>query len=176
MRSSSDFAFLKNPALPIVIVDDSTPDLLLAEVALRHSKVLNPVYPMTTGLECIRYFQGQWKSPEGFLPEPCILLLDIAMPVVSGLDVLRAIKHLPLAKQSHLVVVSGILDSKKIAEAQRLGGQAFVFKPLLDEDIRHVVAAAENRILANYSEDGITFFWTALAAASNRDIPRAMLA
>src|SRR5690348_4816871 len=97
---------------PILIVDDAREDQLLAESVLRHCKVLNPIRMMTTGEECIRYFRGDWKSKDGESAEPCLLLLDISMHPTGGLEVLRQIEALPLARQSIKIMVSGINDIK----------------------------------------------------------------
>src|SRR5688500_19991701 len=128
--------------LPILIVDDVREDLMLAEAALRHCKILNPIYLMTTGQECINYFDGQWKSPEGARPERCLLFLDLAMQPISGSAVLRAIANTQLARESFLVVLTGIEDIKTVREGYQAGAKTFLIKPLTTDDILRLLASA----------------------------------
>jgi CheY-like chemotaxis protein len=147
-KSIDNFSALRTPSsfFPIVIVDDHLPDLLLGEVAIRRCSIENPIYLMKTGMEYINNFQGRWNSPFGLPPSPCMLLLDLTMPVVSGLDVLRAIRTLPLASKSNIAIVSGMLDTKKTVEAERLGVSKCVLKPLSPEDIWEMLASADDRL------------------------------
>jgi CheY-like chemotaxis protein len=166
--------------LPIVIVDDYTPDLLLAEVAIHRARIKNPVHLMTSGKECIDYFKGTWTSADGFTPQPCLLVLDIVMPIITGLDVLRAIRDLPLAAKSYIVVASGVLDTKKVVAAERLGATTFVIKPLAAEDVANVLEIARDRFVIERDASGVTLRWadspinkplTAPAIESNAPMP-----
>src|SRR5258706_364698 len=99
--------------LPILIVDDSRDDLMLAERVLRLCKILNPVFSMNTGEECIKYFRKADVSPSS---GPCLVFLDLAMPPIGGLDVLRIIRDSLCAKESIFVMLSGISDIKMLRE------------------------------------------------------------
>jgi CheY-like chemotaxis protein len=157
---------------PILIVDDAREDQILAESALRHSKILNPVRFMTTGEECVRYFQGAWRSKDGDAPEPCVLLLDLGMRPVGGIEVLRQIQGLPMTRESICIMVSGINDIKMVRQGYQLGAQTFLIKPLTREEIMEFVGSMKNRIHIDERADGRALRWVAFEEAfSGADEP-----
>jgi CheY-like chemotaxis protein len=151
---------------PILIVDDAREDQILAESVLRHCKIQNPVRFMTTGEECIRYFRGDWKSRDGHPAEPCLLLLDLSMHPIGGLEVLRQIEQLPLARRSIKVMVSGINDIKAVRHGYLLGAQTFLVKPLTREEILEFLSSIENRVRSEETPEGRVLHWVKTPAPS----------
>jgi CheY-like chemotaxis protein len=125
--------------MPIVIVDDSGEDAALAARVLNQCKILNPVQIFKSGQECIDYFEKTGSRAAGTLP--CLLLLDLAMSPTSGVDVLRHLRDSPNAKDSVLVMLSGVTDYKIIHEGYQLGATTFLFKPLRPEDVLRMIKA-----------------------------------
>ena len=73
-----------------LLVDDSPDDRFLIKRAFLRAKILNPVYEVASGEEAIWYLHGTGKYADRTLyPIPDIIFLDLRMPRVSGLDVLR---------------------------------------------------------------------------------------
>lgn len=119
--------------LPIVIVDDSREDALLAQRVLTQCKVQNPITILGSGEECLDYFKGDGLHAARSLP--CLLFLDMVMAPVSGLDVLRELSRLPEARGSVLIMLSGLTELRTIHEGYQLGAHTFLVKPLAAEDV-----------------------------------------
>src|SRR5688500_18780390 len=122
-----------NVMLPIVIVDDSREDALLAQRALHQCKVQNPVIILNSGKACVDFFQGVPPYTGRFLP--CVLLLDMMMSPQSGLDVLRQLQTVPAARGSIFIMISGLAEWRAVNEGYRLGADTFLVKPLTVSDI-----------------------------------------
>jgi CheY-like chemotaxis protein len=137
---------------PILIVDDAREDLMLVETMLRQCKILNPILTMSGGDECIRYFREEGTSKGTSVP--CLLFLDLAMYPTNGLNVLSAIRETRLAKESMLVMLSGIRDIKALQQGYQLGAKTFLIKPLTPEDFLLFLRAMDDRIKIEESERG----------------------
>ena len=137
--------------VPILIVDDAQEDLVFAQRVLNSNRVQNPLVPLSSGRACLEYFTGN-ESPKGKLP--CIVLLDMVMKPVSGLDVLRKLRDLPAAEGSVIIMLSGLADTKMISEGYKLGASTFLFKPLVAAEITQMLQ----------SINGVTYTRTAAGA------------
>ena len=114
---------------PILQVEDDPNDLFLLEHAMTKAGVANPIQAVTDGQQAIQYLQGAGKfADREQFPLPCLVLLDLKLPHVMGLDVLRWIREQP---ETGLIVIvltaSG--EGADIADAYRLGANAFLIKP-----------------------------------------------
>lgn len=114
---------------PILQVEDDPNDVFLLQHALTKAGVANPIQVASDGRQAIEYLEGTgpFADRERF-PLPCLVLLDLKLPYVMGLDVLKWIRQRP---GSPLVVVmltaSG--EDGDVATAYRLGANAFLTKP-----------------------------------------------
>ena len=113
----------------ILLVEDEENDVFFMEEAMKKAGILNPIRVASDGREAINYFKGAGKfaNREEF-PLPCFVMLDLKLPYVMGLDVLKWIRD-----QAEMAVIVVILSSSKeeadIATAYRLGANAYLFKP-----------------------------------------------
>jgi len=120
-----------------LIVDDSQEDLVFAQRVMLGCKILNPVIPFSSGKAFLDYFANQLVTAH-----PAIILLDMIMKPVSGLDVLRRVRDLPAAKNSVFIMLSGMADTKTIAEGYCLGACTFLFKPLVAAELNDLFRSA----------------------------------
>lgn len=118
---------------------------------LQQCKVLNPISSFSSGAECISYFEQVGSHSAGTLP--CLVLLDLSMQPVSGLDVLRTLQHHPNVADSIFVMLSGISDLNIIREGYSLGAKTFLVKPLHSEDVLQMIQAVPG-IVASRQPDG----------------------
>ena len=118
--------------LPILIVDDSSEDLALAQHALKAAKILNPIIPLNSGKKCLDYFAGSNGFEDRQLP--VLLLLDLAMPDMDGTVVLSKLSSKP-ATGSIFVMLSGIGDLRLVQKGYRSGAVTFLMKPLSDREV-----------------------------------------
>jgi two-component system response regulator len=141
------------PMLPILIVDDSQEDLMLAERVLRGCKLLNPVTSFTNGAECIHHFAEKKNG------EPALVFLDLGMAPIGGLEVLRQVRDLDCAEGSIFVMLSGITDIKLLREGYQLGARTFLVKPLKVEDVVEFLGTVKDKIQVENSAEGYLLHW-----------------
>ena len=149
--------------VPILIVDDAREDLVFAQRVLTANRVLNPIHLFTGGKECLDYFTGKTMVPPPQLP--CIVLLDMVMKPLSGLDILRKVRNLPAARGSLFIMLSGLTDIKKIAEGYRLGASTFLIKPLVSAELGQMLRSV-NGLRLNETKAGVFLSIVASPAAS----------
>jgi CheY-like chemotaxis protein len=124
---------MKSPSvLPsIVVAEDSADDLFFLKRRLKQAGIENPVLSFENGRQAIEFLaQGSQASADGKpLRPPCLILLDIKMPVMSGLEVLAwARSQLGLAGIP-IVMLSGSTAASDIARARELGATEYLIKP-----------------------------------------------
>lgn len=120
---------------PVLLVEDYQNDILLMRRFWKKECVQHPLVEARHGLEAIEYLAGDGIFANRQLyPLPCLMLLDLRMPLVSGLDVLRQIRSQPGLKTLPVLVFSASALPGDVDEAYRLGACAFLVKPSgLDE-------------------------------------------
>jgi response regulator of citrate/malate metabolism len=123
--------------VPILIVDDSREDALLAQRVLAQCKLLNPAILLQSGDQCLDYFEG--VAPFRDRKLPCLVLLDMVMAPLSGLDVLQKLQSQKAG--SMFVMLSGLTDLKSIHQGYQLGARTFLIKPLRAEDVMQMLDA-----------------------------------
>ena len=123
--------------VPILIVDDSREDALLAQRVLSQCKLLNPAILLPSGDACLDYFEGVTPFTDRKLP--CLVLLDMIMAPLSGTDVLRRLG--PEKDGSLFIMISGLTDLKSIHQGYQLGARTFLIKPLRPEDVMQMLEA-----------------------------------
>lgn len=125
----------------ILQVDDDPNDVYLLQHAMKKAGVANPVQVVSDGQQAIDYLQGAGKfcDREKF-PFPCLLLMDLKLPYVMGLDVLRWIRTQPRAPLM-VIMLTASAEEADIAEAYRLGANAFLTKPSEASKLEDMVKA-----------------------------------
>jgi CheY-like chemotaxis protein len=125
---------MKNIAKKVLVIDDDAGDAELTLSALQDACVEADIFAMRTGLEAVNYLNGCAESthPEDALPD--LILLDMSLPIVSGLQVLNKIRQ---DRRLRPVPVVMLTDSRHIADVDdcyRLGANAYVVKPFAFPD------------------------------------------
>jgi len=123
----------------ILFVDDSARDAELALEALDEHNLANEVVVLRDGSEALDYLyrRGQFSSrADG---EPVVILLDLKMPKVDGLEVLRQIKSDPDLRVIPVVVMTSSHEAADLALSYQLGANAYVVKPVKFEEFVEAV-------------------------------------
>ena len=113
----------------ILQVEDDPNDIFFLQRAMKKAGVLNPIQVARDGQQAIDYLQGveKFADREKF-PFPCLVLLDLKLPHVMGLDVLKWIRQ-ESGLSMVVVVLTASADDADIASAYHLGANAFLVKP-----------------------------------------------
>jgi CheY-like chemotaxis protein len=125
-----------NPAQlkPILLVEDSPKDLELTLVALEKSRLLNEVITMRDGEEALDYLYCRGAYAEREKGAPAVVLLDLKLPKLDGLQVLEQIKSNPELKSTPVVVLTSSREEPDLQRAYQLGVNAYVIKPVRFQD------------------------------------------
>jgi two-component system response regulator len=115
----------------ILLVEDNASDEKLTVLAFRHCDVANELVVVRDGAEALDYLFGT-GAYTGRAPKvlPALILLDLKLPRISGLDVLGRIRADPRAKLVPIVILSSSKEDGDIGRGYALGANAFVHKPV----------------------------------------------
>jgi len=111
---------------PILIVEDRLTDLDLTKRAFARQRIRNPILEARDGEEALAYL-NKWEEGER---RPVFILLDLGLPKISGLEVLRRYKNHPLSSAIPVIVLTTSAEDQDIAEAYKLGCNSFIVKPV----------------------------------------------
>jgi len=115
----------------ILLVEDNPDDVLLTERALRRNNIINTVIVAHDGQEAIDFLTGSGAyagQPAENLPE--LVLLDLKLPKVGGLEVLRAIRANELTHRLPVVVLTSSAEERDIVSSYDLGANSYIRKPV----------------------------------------------
>ena len=114
----------------ILLAEDSMADAEMAIDALREANLLNPIVHVEDGVEALDYLlrRGAFADrPEGL---PAVLLLDIKLPRMDGLEVLHKIRAEESLRRLPVVILSSSREENDLARSWDLGVNAYVVKPV----------------------------------------------
>jgi CheY-like chemotaxis protein len=114
----------------ILIVEDDPKDVELTLTALEEYNLANEVVIARDGVEALDYLysRGEFSARSG--ENPAVLLLDLKLPRIDGLEVLRQIKSDDALKMIPVVVLTSSHEEKDMVASYRLGVNAYVVKPV----------------------------------------------
>jgi CheY-like chemotaxis protein len=115
---------------PIMLVEDSLADIHLVKAALRNNLVKNELIVMRDGAEALDYMlcRGQFEGLECQIP--LVIFLDLKMPKVGGLEVLRQLKNDAALKVIPVVVLTSSREEADLVRSYRTGANGYVVKPV----------------------------------------------
>ena len=109
-----------------MLVEDNPVDLDLTLRAFAARNLTNPIEIARDGEEALAYIE-KWKNGD---PVPLVILLDLNLPKVNGLEVLEAIKKHPDFKTIPVVVLTTSSESRDVKTAYELGANSYIIKPI----------------------------------------------
>lgn len=117
-------------AKKILLADDSANDVELTLAALAEYHLANEVVVVRDGAAALDYLYRRGTFASRSPGHPLLVLLDVKMPKVNGLDVLRVLKADPDLKVIPVVLLTSSGEEQDIVESYRLGVNAYVVKPV----------------------------------------------
>ncbi len=115
---------------PILLVEDNPHDLELTLVALERSQLANEVIVVRDGAEALDYLFRRNEFAERLDGNPAVLLLDLKLPKVDGLQVLEAVRHSEELRSIPVVMLTSSREEPDLSRAYQLGVNAYVVKPV----------------------------------------------
>jgi CheY-like chemotaxis protein len=124
----------------ILLVEDNPDDVELTLHALRQEKLANTVEVARDGEEALDYIFCRGKHADReFNRQPRVVLLDLKLPKVDGMEVLRQIKGDPRTKAIPVVVLTSSREEKDMVNSYKLGVNAYIQKPVDFDQFRATV-------------------------------------
>ena len=114
----------------ILLVEDTASDEELTIIALKNNNIKNKIQIARDGAEALEYLFGSVDSETLKCVGPLVVLLDLKLPRIDGLEVLRRIKSHPEAKKIPVVVLTSSSEEEDIVESYRLGVNSYIRKPV----------------------------------------------
>jgi CheY-like chemotaxis protein len=114
----------------ILLVEDNPDDVELALHALKRNNILNPIVVARDGQEALDYLDKNGKFADSKHEEPALILLDLKLPKVDGIEVLRHIKSKNALKKVPVVILTSSKEEKDLVESYDLGVNSYIRKPV----------------------------------------------
>ena len=111
---------------PILLVEDNQMDLDLTLLAFQRRKLTNPIEVARDGQEALDWL-ARWENGE---PAPAVILLDLKLPIFTGLEVLEKIKTHKTFHTIPVVVLTSSREDRDIQAAYALGANSYIVKPV----------------------------------------------
>ena len=126
----------------ILLVEDDPQDVELTLRAFRSENVQSRIEVVRDGEEALDYLfcRGEYKSRPTDQP-PTLVLLDLKLPKIGGLQVLREVKASPECQSIPIIVLSSSGEQRDIAESYRLGVNSYIQKPVDILEFRKAIRA-----------------------------------
>ena len=135
---------------PILLVEDNADDVELTTLALAEANITNRVVVARNGVEALDYLLGTGShAGRDGTDQPVVVLLDIKLPLLSGIDVLRRMREDERTRRIPVVMLTSSKEQVDIAATYDLGANSYVQKPV---DFENFVVAARQ----------LGLYWTVL--------------
>jgi CheY-like chemotaxis protein len=115
---------------PILLVEDSPKDVELTLAALEQCQLANAVVVARDGAEALDYLRSKGSHAGRSPGDPAVVLLDLKLPKVDGLEVLEQIKNDPELRHTPVVMLTSSREERDLIRSYSLGVNAFVVKPV----------------------------------------------
>jgi two-component system response regulator len=124
----------------ILLIEDDAADVELALHALRENKLVNQIQVLRDGEEALDYLfgpGGEARLTSGHTPK--LILLDLKLPKVDGIEVLRRLKSNPLTKFIPVVILTSSKEERDLVRSYDLGVNSYIQKPVDFDQFRKLV-------------------------------------
>jgi CheY-like chemotaxis protein len=115
---------------PILLAEDNSADVELTLGALKAIHIANEIVVVGDGAEALDYLHRRGRFAGRLTPQPAVILLDLKMPRVDGLDVLREIRGSPDLRHLPAVIFTSSREERDIVRSYELGTNAYMVKPV----------------------------------------------
>jgi len=134
--------------IDILLVEDNDVDVKITQLAFEESKVKNSIYVTRDGEDALNYIykRGEYEESKKEAPTPDLILLDLNMPKIGGLEVLKALKADEFYKSIPVIILTSSASEEDIAKSYRDGATNYIQKPIDFEGFVDIV-------------EGFNYYW-----------------
>lgn len=131
---------INDTLVDLLLVEDNPNDAELALRALRKHNLANQIEWVKDGEQALDYLfqRGQWADRQNGLPR--VVLLDLRLPKVDGIEVLRAVRGDEKTKGLPVVVLTSSKEERDVIDTYKLGVNSYIAKPVAFDEFAKVVA------------------------------------
>jgi len=128
-----------NTPVTIIMIEDDEGHARLIERNIRRSGVNNEIMPFSNGTEAIKYLLGSDGTGVHHKGRALLILLDLNLPDMTGIEILRQIKDNKYLKATPVVVLTTTDDSQEIKRCYELGCNVYITKPVNYENFANAI-------------------------------------
>lgn len=122
---------------PVLLVEDDNVDAMTVKRAFKDLKVLNPLVLTANGEEALQYLRDESNK------KPCVILLDLNMPKMGGIEFLKVVKADEVLRKIPVVVLTTSKEESDIVESFKLSVAGYIVKPVDYEKFVEAIKAIE---------------------------------
>jgi two-component system response regulator len=116
---------------PILLVEDNEDDVRLTLRAFQKNRIMNEVVVVSDGVDALAYLRAAAEPGGGPARElPAVILLDLKLPKMDGLEVLRQIRADPRLRRQPVVILTSSKEEQDIFKSYDLGANSYIRKPV----------------------------------------------
>jgi two-component system response regulator len=124
----------------VLIVEDNPDDLILIKRVFKKHHIANELVIATDGAEALDYLLGSKSSDENFEGNlPALIILDLKLPKISGLEVLEKIRNHDKTRLIPVVIMTSSKEDKDIFNGYYLGANSYIRKPIVFDEFAETV-------------------------------------
>ena len=124
--------------IEILMVEDNPNDEMLALHAFKRNNIVNKVYVVRDGAEALEFIFCTGAYAERTVENPKLILLDLKLPLVDGIEVLRQVRNHPRTRTIPVVMLTSSSEERDIVETYKLGVNSYIVKPVDFEQFNEV--------------------------------------
>lgn len=125
---------------PILLVEDDKRDIELTLIALERSQLANEVVVMRDGAQALDYLLREGDYSDRTEGNPAVVLLDLKLPKVTGLEVLQVVRDTPALRGLPVVMLTSSREEADLLRSYELGVNAYVVKPVSFDEFLSAIA------------------------------------
>jgi len=126
--------------LEIILVEDNEDDANLTKRAFKNKSISNNLIHLKDGEEALEFiFEGKMYEGKTFSVHPKVILLDLKMPKVNGMEVLERLKSSPETKNIPVVILTSSNEDPDIKRCYELGANSYIVKPVEFDNFANAV-------------------------------------
>ncbi|AFY79342.1 response regulator with CheY-like receiver domain and winged-helix DNA-binding domain [Pleurocapsa sp. PCC 7327] len=135
---------MKEKVINILLVEDDEVDVMNIKRAFKKNNITNPLYVAGNGLEALAMLRGQEGKPPIMPTHRRLILLDLNMPKMNGIEFLQELRADPELKATPVIVLTTSDEDKDKLEAYNLNVGGYILKPVTFMNFAQIMVALNN--------------------------------